>query len=193
MQCKNPRCIKLAKEWRTTFQDDITNQERRERWQLRKAAECKKCQHERDRRWRVTYGEEEQHEQEKFAKAPCIVANNDVKYEVNKRRAQVFAFNTKRQKGKGKGHGMQQSLFWCAAKDTVTTEALRDDPTLPQKKMEWLQRHDRESGDLYGICFWTKYGNKTSFATLVVTTVCVQLDSCFRARSTVQHSATLLP
>ena len=126
MQCKNPRCIKLAKEWRTTFQDDITNQERRERWQLRKAAECKKCQHERDRRWRVTYGDEEQYEQEKFAKAPRIVANSDVKYEVNKRRAQVFAFNTKRQKGKGKGHGMQQSLFWCAAKDTVTTEALRE-------------------------------------------------------------------
>ena len=120
VQCKNPRCAKLAEEWRTTFQDTITNQERRERWQLRKAAECEKCQRERDRRWRVTYGDEDEYQQPKFAKAPCIVANNDVKYEVNKRRAQVFAFSSKRQKGKGKGDGTQQSLFWCPAKDKVT-------------------------------------------------------------------------
>ena len=37
------------------------------------------------------------------------------------------------------------------AKDTPSTEALRERPDLPAHKLTWLQRHDRESGDLYGV------------------------------------------
>eukprot|EP00959_Pyramimonas_sp_CCMP1952_P171079 3574568-Pyramimonas_sp.AAC.1 len=36
------------------------------------------------------------------------------------------------------------------ARDTPTPDALRERPDLPQQKLAWLQRHDKESGDLYG-------------------------------------------
>jgi hypothetical protein len=52
--------------------------------------------------------------EEKFCGAPAIFANNDIKYDVNKRRAQVFATKT--------GH----KITWVPAKDTPTVEALRD-------------------------------------------------------------------
>ena len=42
-------------------------------------------------------------------------------------------------------------LLWCPAKDRVGLEALRSDPSLPGKKMQWLQRHDRQCGDLHGM------------------------------------------
>ena len=44
-----------------------------------------------------------------------------------------------------------QGITYCAAKDTPSLEALRERPDLPAQKLSWLQRHDRESGDLYGI------------------------------------------
>ena len=44
-----------------------------------------------------------------------------------------------------------ETIIYCAAKDTVTPDALRERPDLPAQKLSWLQRHDRESGDLYGI------------------------------------------
>ena len=40
---------------------------------------------------------------------------------------------------------------YCAATDHPTLDALRARPDLPTKKLEWLKRHDRESGDLYGV------------------------------------------
>ena len=42
-------------------------------------------------------------------------------------------------------------ITYCAAKDHPTLDALRAHPDLPTKKLEWLKRHDRESGDLYGV------------------------------------------
>ena len=41
-------------------------------------------------------------------------------------------------------------MVYVPARDTPTPEALRERPDLPQQKMAWLQRHDKESGDLYG-------------------------------------------
>ena len=58
---------------------------------------------------------------------------------MNKLRAHAYA--TKRQIG----------LMYCPAKDTPTADALRERPDLPSQKVSWLNRHDRESGDLYGI------------------------------------------
>ena len=62
-----------------------------------------------------------------------------MKYEVNKLRAQAYA--EKRMEG----------LVYCPAKDTPSTEALRLRQDLPSQKISWLNRHDRESGDLYGM------------------------------------------
>ena len=42
-------------------------------------------------------------------------------------------------------------INYCAAKDYPTLGALRARPDLPTKKLECLKRHDRESGDLYGV------------------------------------------
>jgi hypothetical protein len=44
-----------------------------------------------------------------------------------------------------------RAITYCLAKDNPTPEALRERPDLPAQKMSWLQRHDRESGDLYGV------------------------------------------
>ena len=37
------------------------------------------------------------------------------------------------------------------AQDTVSAEALRERPDLPSRKLQWLQRHDRDCGALYGM------------------------------------------
>ena len=41
--------------------------------------------------------------------------------------------------------------MYCPAKDTPSTEALRLRQDLPSQNISWLNRHDRESGDLYGM------------------------------------------
>ena len=41
--------------------------------------------------------------------------------------------------------------MYCPAKDFPSQEALRVRSDLSAQKMHWLKRHDRESGDLYGI------------------------------------------
>ena len=37
------------------------------------------------------------------------------------------------------------------ARDTPSTEALRLRPDLPAQQISWLNRHDRESGNVYGV------------------------------------------
>ena len=76
---------------------------------------------------------------EQFAKAPAIFANNDLKYAVNKKRALLYA-----------GHS-NESITYACAKDSASADALREKPDLAQEKLQWLRRHDRESGDLYGM------------------------------------------
>ena len=41
--------------------------------------------------------------------------------------------------------------MYCIAQDKPSAQALRERPDLPERKLEFLSRHDRESGDLYGI------------------------------------------
>ena len=65
---------------------------------------------------------------------PGYFANSYIQYDVNKMRARSLA-----------------SLTNTGAKDHPTLDALRARPDLPTKKLEWLKRHDRESGDLYGV------------------------------------------
>ena len=68
-----------------------------------------------------------------------VVPNNDVKVCINKRRALNFASVCKKQ------------ITWSQAKDTASAEVLKSAPVDKDTKIEWLKRHDRESGDLYGM------------------------------------------
>ena len=43
------------------------------------------------------------------------------------------------------------SIVYSQAKDTPSLDALREKPSLAADNLQWLQRHDRESGDLYGM------------------------------------------
>ena len=74
-----------------------------------------------------------------FANATVIVANNDLKYEVAKLRAQYFARAT------------DQRILWVPAQDVAKHPSLVNDPTLLNRKREWLQLHDRHCGELYGM------------------------------------------
>ena len=102
--------------------------------------ECETCKHERGMKALVAASAQDKRFVEpKFIKAPAIFANNDIKYETNKLRAKSYAAT----------HAL--AMTYCPAKDMPSSEALRERPALPTQKLSWLQRHDRESGDLYGI------------------------------------------
>ena len=101
--------------------------------------ECRACKKERVSRHLVAdNAKDKRFQTAKFAKAPAIFANNDLKYDSNKRRAAQYA----------EINGA--AVTWCCAKDTPSAEALQERPDLVTQKLEWLQRHDRESGNLYG-------------------------------------------
>ena len=85
--------------------------------------ECVECKRERGRRQLVAnVATDPRFRNDKFEHAPSVFANNDIKYEVNKLRAQAYA--VKRQEG----------LVYCPAKDTPSTEALRLRQDLPSQK-----------------------------------------------------------
>ena len=75
-----------------------------------------------------------------FADACLIVPNNDIKYESSKRRAKLIAQKKK------------EPILWAAAKDVPSHSALAECPSILQKKVEWLTKHDKETGDLPGMC-----------------------------------------
>ena len=104
------------------------------------ALECSVCGVDRNSRKLVaTDASEPRFQHDKFVTAPLIVPNNDVKYHTNLRRALEFAKkHTKR-------------ITWAQAKDSPGAEALKSVPISADTKMQWLRRHDRESGDLYGM------------------------------------------
>lgn len=74
-----------------------------------------------------------------FLIAPPIFANNDIKYETDKLRAKHYAVND------GK------PLKYACANNMPTPDALPERPDMPSQKLAWLQRHDRETGNLYGV------------------------------------------
>ena len=118
----------------------ITDSEREEPAAETKRLECSLCTTERTKRVLVaTSPQDPRFLTKKFASAPGVFPNNDLKYDVNKLRAQAYAAK--------QGTG----IMYCPAKDTPTPEALRIRSDLPAQKAYWLNRHDRESGDLYGV------------------------------------------
>ena len=132
--CGNAKCTTLVDQWKDLAQKRIP-------WKTRQAMECEICAQERKSKRRVLTTEEFQQTfaQKSMINVICAVPNNDVRYEINKHRATLFAQLNNKQ------------LLWCPAKDKVSLDALRDDPSLPSRKLEWLQRHDRQSGDLMGM------------------------------------------
>ena len=68
-----------------------------------------------------------------------IVPNNDVRAEINKQRARRFAAERHAQ------------VLWCFAKDSFPNATLSADPNMPARKVEFLQKHDRECADLAGM------------------------------------------
>ena len=102
--------------------------------------ECAECERERNSRALVAWSSKDpRFEAEKFQSATAVFASNDIKYDVNKLRAQAFASKN------------MTGVMYCPAKDTPTLDALRVRPDLCAQQIHWLKRHDRESGDLCGI------------------------------------------
>ena len=92
-------------------------------WKERVQMECDACKAERVSRCRlIRCMPNVQLDKDEYIEVPCAVPNNDMRYEINKVRAMRFA----------ETRGVQ--LLWCAAKDTVTIDALREDASLPTKK-----------------------------------------------------------
>ena len=56
-----------------------------------------------------------------FLAAPAIFPNNDIKYDVNKRRAEIVAV------------AHNQALTWCVAKDRPSTEVLNEKPNITEE------------------------------------------------------------
>ena len=79
------------------------------------------------------------HRSEHFLTAPAIFPNNDIKFEVNKIRAQAFAAHRR------------QAITWSIAKDKPCNRVIAEKPNLEEEKLVWLNRHDRDCGDLYGV------------------------------------------
>ena len=134
--CKNRASEMLALEKETALEDSVRAQYADET----KRRECKTCKKEREQRILVASGPADKRFMDpRFLAAPAVVPNNDMKYELNKKRALGYASKKK------------TGVMYCPAKDKPSHEALRIRPDLPAQKMSWLNRHDRESGDLYGV------------------------------------------
>ena len=101
---------------------------------------CDYCREQRKSRSLVASdGDDPRFKYPKFVDAPAIFPNNDIKYDVNKRRAELYASN----------HGY--GITWVFARDKPQQRTLRERPGISLQKSVWLCRHDRECGDLYGI------------------------------------------
>ena len=75
----------------------------------------------------------------KFMNAPAIFPNNDIKFEVCKKRARIYAAAT------------NQAITWSRAQDSPSSAVLSENPEVGKAKLQWLKRHDRDAGNLYGM------------------------------------------
>ena len=86
--------------------------------------ECAICKEHRGNRHRVMNDEDDKRYTEgKFITAPAIFPNNDIKCEVNKHRAQVYAAATK------------QAITWSQAKDKPSSKVLSDKPKIVEERL----------------------------------------------------------
>ena len=95
------------------------------------------CKEERSRRVQVVKPGDTRLKQDRFKSAVTIVANTDLKYEICKVRAAEYARQTK------------QRFTWSPARGTALADSLIHDPALRQKKIEWLQYHNKKCSALW--------------------------------------------
>lgn len=101
---------------------------------------CEVCYLERRRRCRVASGPNDPMlRSKKFKFAVSVVANNDLKYEIGKRRAADYAKTT------------GQLLLYAKAIDTTECPTLRSEKTFREKQVQWLTKNDSETGNLWGV------------------------------------------
>ena len=102
--------------------------------------ECEACKKERAPKALVSCGPQDPRwTDDRFISAPAIFPNNNTKYHVNKLRARSFAVQH------------QAVVSHAVARDKPSAETLKKRVSNASGKFAWLQRHDRESGDLYGM------------------------------------------
>ena len=123
--CRNTNCERLAHQQRSP--DEILQKE------------CAHCRRERATRKLVATEPTDARFQDSFRRATAIFSTNDIKYHVNKIRAQEWAAAT------------VQPIHYAIARDTASSTVLQEKPQLLQEKITWLQPHDQECGGLYGV------------------------------------------
>ena len=101
--------------------------------------ECATCANDRVSRELVARGSEDPRFHAEFANAVSIFGTNDIKYHVNKVRAVQWATSRGKQ------------LHLAVARDKASATVLQEKPDLAAEKLQWLQRHDKECGELYGM------------------------------------------
>ena len=102
--------------------------------------ECDECKEQRASRKLVADDDnDERFKEERFLTSPAVFPTNDSNYDVNTKRSLHFAAS------------QDKGIMYCIAQDKPSLQALRERPDIPDRKLEFLNRHDRESGDLYGI------------------------------------------
>ena len=115
-----------TKKWQKSLKAKI----HKERKRIMKE-ECEFCKQGRISKHLVLRGDSDKRLLESiFLQAPDVFANNDMKYEVNKLRAKLFA------------EMEDQNITYVPAKDCPSAEALTERLDLPMGKLQWLQRHD---------------------------------------------------
>eukprot|EP00438_Fugacium_kawagutii_P033974 Skav228932 [mRNA] locus=scaffold2181:248822:258688:+ [translate_table: standard] len=123
--CNNASCAALV-------QDKVTPDEIRRQ-------ECAACKEDRASRKLVAQDAADPRFSHAFRDATAIFSTNDLKYHVNKRRAMDWA------------HAHGQQVHIAVAQDTASANVLQEKPDLAAEKVQWLQRHDKECGELYGM------------------------------------------
>ncbi|CAJ1412747.1 unnamed protein product, partial [Effrenium voratum] len=77
--------------------------------------------------------------EEKFRWAAAIVANNDAKYQINKDRAEDYS------------RAAESPLRWSVALDAPSAEVLQTQKCDKAVRSRWLQYHDRDTENLFGM------------------------------------------
>ena len=101
--------------------------------------ECGVCAQDRATRALVVHAKPDARCQEALENAVAIFGTNDIKYHVNKRRAMLWATS------RGK------TVYVAVARDKASATVLQEKSDLMAEKLQWLQRHDKECGGLYGL------------------------------------------
>eukprot|EP00438_Fugacium_kawagutii_P000590 Skav236162 [mRNA] locus=scaffold298:50225:52879:+ [translate_table: standard] len=125
LECKSSTCAALAKHGASSTQI--------------LAKEGAVCKADRRSRRLVAENAADPRFVREFQDATAIFSTNDLKYHVNKRRAVAWAA------------ARGQQLQIAVAQDIASATVVHEKPDLPAEKMQWLQRHDKECGALYGV------------------------------------------